>query len=275
MPRSSPYDPLVFTSKTNFLQRVQEAVGDGYGHWISGSLPTSKAPDLVRKFKAAYAVHVDKNERYRRKAAGLGNARLFMRWNGEELRIDFFLLVSEGAHPAKQLEKLNDLAKAPLVYRELELVALTFRGRSKPSLTWRMRAETVEAWKQRLHLSTAHNNKRELFACWYSLYRTPGFAGIRQQVGALVVYWRAEWARHRGQDPCPIAYPHNDMQVRSRPGITKGDDGMYWTARGFPTPAQCPKLFYIRKQSDVGEKLSRLVRSWDQTCREQSTGESS
>jgi len=272
MPRATPFDPLVFTSKTNFLQRVQEAVGDGYKYWISGSLVPKKALTLARKFKAAYAVHVDKNERYRRKAAGLGNARLLLRWN-EDQRIDFFLLVSEGLHPAKLAEKLNDASKAHLVYRELELVALTFRGRSKPSLTWRMRAETVEAWKQRLHLSTTHYNRKDLFNCWYSLYRTPGFAGVRQQVGALVTFWRAEWVRHRGKDRCPIAYPHNDMQVRHRPGITRESDGMYWTERGFPSPGQCPKLFYIRKQADIGEKLSRLLRSWEQTCLDHSSGD--
>jgi hypothetical protein len=260
MPRATPFDPLVFTSKTNFLQRVQEAVGDGYRFWTGGSVPPEAAPGLVRKFKAAYAIHVDKNERYRRKAAGLGNARLLMRW-AEEQRIDFVLLVTPGAHPAQSLEKLRDSAHAPLDYRELELVSLTFKGRHKPSLTWRMRAETVDAWRKRLHLATAHYNRLDLFRSWQSLYCTPGFAGIRQQVGALVSYWRAEWRQHRRDDPCPICYPHSDMTFRARPGVSRGENGMYWTERGFPSPAQCPKLFYIRKQADVGQRLSSLMRT--------------
>jgi hypothetical protein len=259
MPRATPFDPLVFTSKTVFLQRVQEAVCDGYRHWTMGSVPLAAAQKLARKFKAAYAVDVDKNERYRRKGLGMGNARLLFRWS-EEQHVDFMLLVSKGDHPAHQMEKLIDSARTPVTYRELELVALTFAGRSKPSMTWRMRADTVEAWQKRLHASTAHYNRRDLFLCWHSLYRTPGFAGIRKQVGDLVSFWRREWRQLRGDAPCPVCYPHNDLQFRGRPGISKGDDGMYWTERGFPSPAQCPKLFYIRKQRDVGERLSKMVK---------------
>lgn len=262
MPRATPFDPLVFFKKTPFMQRVQEAVGDGYLHWTAGTVPLAAAQKLVRKFKAAYAVDVDKNERYRRKLLGLGNARLFLRCT-EGTHIDFFLLVSKGEHPAHQMEKLIDSTRSPVTYRELELVALTFPGRHKPSMTWRMRADTVEGWRQRLHSCTAHYNRQELYMCWHSLYRTPGFAGIRQQVGNLVSFWRREWKQLRGDAPCPICYPHNDLQVRGRPGVSKGEDGRYWTERGFPTPAQCPKLYYVRKQSDDGERLSRLIRGAD------------
>jgi hypothetical protein len=259
MSRSSAYDPIVFTSKTVYLQRVQEAVGDGYRYYASGTVPLESAPGLVRKFKAAYQVHVDKNERYRRKAAGLGNARLLLRFN-EEQRVDFLLLLTPGTHPAHQLEKLRDVQAGPLAYRELELVALTFKGRCKPSLTWRLDAATVASWRQRLHLYTAHYNRLELFRAWRSLYRTPGFAGIRRQVGELVSYWRGEWRQLRGDAPCPISYPHNETAYRARPGVKKGEDGMYWTERGFPTPAQLPKLFYVRKQGDIGERLSAMLR---------------
>ena len=253
---------MVFTSKTVFLQRVQEAVGDGYRYYIVGSVPPESVPALVRKFKAAYEVHLDKNARYRRKAEGLGNARLLLRFN-EEQRVDFVLLVTVGAHPAHQLEKLRDMQKGPLAYRELELVALTLKGRSKPGLTWRLDADTMASWRQRLHLYTAHYNRLELFRAWQSLYRTPGFAGIRRQVGELVSYWRTEWKKLRGDAQCPLCYPHNDLAFRARPGIKKGEDGMFWTERGFPTPAQCPKLFYVRKQADFGERLSALLRNRD------------
>jgi hypothetical protein len=259
MRRTPRYDPVVLMSKTVFLQRVQEAVIAGYRHYTQGTIALEQAPGLIRKFRDLYLVDLDKNGRYRRKAAALGNARLFLRMN-EDLLIDFFLLVSPGEHPAHQLEKLRDVRAAPLPYRELELVLLSLKGRSKPGLTWRFSADTVAAWKERLHLYTAHYNRLELFRAWYSLYRVPGFAGIRRQVGELVGYWRREWQRHRGDDACPMAFPHNDLDYRARTGIYKGEDGKHWTERGFPKSSQLPKLFYVRKQRDIGTRLSALLR---------------
>lgn len=47
-------------------------------YYVSGTIPLIRAPALARKFVEVYGVDRDKNERYRRKAAGLGNARLVL-----------------------------------------------------------------------------------------------------------------------------------------------------------------------------------------------------
>lgn len=260
MHRRTPFKPMVLLSKAVFLQRIQEAVGQGYRYYASGTVTAHKALPLARKFAELYGIALDKNARYRRRARGLGNARLLMRLN-ESLGIDFFLLVTAGDHAAHHLERLRDATKAPIHYREFELVALTLKGRGKPGLTWRLDAQTVEAWQQRLQLHTAHYDRLELFRAWHSLYRVPGFAGVRRQVGLLVAYWRREWRKLRGDDPCPVCYPHSEPQFRHIPGIRRGEDGMYWPERGFPTMRQLPTLFYVRKRRDIGEPLHRLVRS--------------
>lgn len=259
MPRPSAYNPTVLVYKTVFMQRVQEAVCDGYRYYASGTIPLLRAPCLVRKFAEVYGVDRDKNERYRRKAAGLGNARLVLGLN-QEAAIDFFLLVSPGEHAAHHLERLADATKATLRYREFELVNLALKGRAKPGLTWRLNADTVSAWRERLHLHTAHYNQQALFEDWFSLYRTPGFAGVRRQVGELVSFWRREWQKLRGAAPCPMSFPHGETRYRAIPGITKGEDGRYWPAQGFPTTRQLPTLFYVRKQADKGTPLRKLVR---------------
>jgi hypothetical protein len=254
------YNPVVLIGKTLFLQRLQEAVSDGYRYASTGTVPLAKATGLVRKFADLYSVHLDKNARYRRKAAGLGNARLVLTLN-KEMEIDFALLVTLGEHPAHHLEKLADVTKTPLHYGEFELVAITLKGRDKPGLTWRLDAETVAAWEQRLHLHTSHYNRTALYQDWFSLYRVPGFAGVRRQVGSLVSFWRREWQKLRGTAPCPMCFPHEELKFRAIPGITRNSDGMYYPARGFPTTRQLPTLFYVRKQKDAGEPLLRLVRS--------------
>lgn len=262
MSASRRFDPLVHHRKSVFLQRVQAGVIDGYRHYVAGTVSPDVAVGVVRKFKTLYAVDCDKNARYRRKKQGLGNARLLLHLNCD-LAVDFFLLVTPGLHPAHELERLLDSRRQPLVYRELELVYLTLKGRSKPGLTWRLTAEAMEGWRQRLHLATVHGNEAELRLGWHSLYRTLGFAGVRRQVGELVAYWRKEWARYQGERPCPLEYPHNDLQYRARPGIVRDDRGRYWTRAGFPSSAQLPKLFYVRLQRDTGTPLTRLVAELD------------
>ena len=262
MPAPRNYNPLVYTSKTVFLQRIQACVVDGYCHYATGSLTPASAVGLARKFKSLYAVHCDKNARYRRKQLGEANARWLLHLN-PNLEVDFVLLVTPGVHAAHKLERLVDTTQQPLAYRELELVRLTLKGRSKPGLTWRLNNQAIEGWKHRLHLATVHGNESELRQCWNSLYRTVGFGGVRRQVGELVMHWRKEWARYQGERPCPMEFPHNDLQYRSRPGIEVDSRGRYWTRAGFPSPAQLPKLFYVRIQSDVGIKLSQLVAELD------------
>lgn len=263
MPRRSPYNPTVLHGKTVYLQRIQEAVAAGYVHAFMGSVALSKAQKLVNKFAEVYGVGRAKDERYRRRAQGLGNATLILRFN-EEAAIDFALLVTEGEHPAHHLEKLRDARREPLRYREFELALLTLKGRSRPTLTWRLDPETFDAWKKRLHLHTAHYDRSGLYQDWFSLYRVPGFAGIRRQVGELVAYWRRDWQQLRGDDPCPVCYPHDEMSHRAVPGVKRGEDGRFYPPRGFPNVRQLPTLFYVRKQKSGGEPLRQLLADLDQ-----------
>lgn len=270
MTRPRRYNPTVLTFKTAFLQRVQEAVGDGYEHYVFGRIAASKAPALVQKFAERYLVDLDKSARHRRKAKGLGNARLVL-YSPEPTLLEFVLLVTNGEHSAHLLEKLQTFSKAPLVYQELELVRLTLRGRQRPGLTWRLSTETVETWRARLHFHTAHYDKKALYQDFFSLYRTPGFAGVRRQVGELVSYWRREWRKLRGESPCPVCYPHDEFRFRALPGMKRGEDGMFWPTKGFPSVRQLPTLFYVRKQASKGDTLSRYV-SWSRELLEAESG---
>ncbi len=260
VPRPATYNPPVWMTKTAYLQRIQEAVGDGYRYHVCGTVQPSAAIGLARKFAELYGVHHDKNERYRRKAAGLGNARLFLHLD-QDSNIAFALLVTPGVHSAHQLERLADATKVPVRYREFELVMLTLKHRAKPGLTWRLDSEAISAWRTRLHLHTAHYNKAELFRDWFSLYRIPGFAGVRKQVGELVGYWRREWHKLRGADPCPMCFPHEEQKFRSIPGVSRAKDGTFLPDRGFPTTRQLPTLFYVRKHKAPSQTLRALVKS--------------
>lgn len=258
MARHSKFNPTVLLGKTVYLQRIQEAVAAGYCHAALGTVPLAKAQKLVDKFSEVYGVNRGKDERYRRRAQGLANAMLILRFN-EEADIDFALLVTEGEHAAHHLEKLRDARREPLRYREFELALLTLPGRSRPTLTWRWDADTFEGWKTRLHLHTAHYNRSGLYQAWFSLYRVPGFAGIRRQVGELVSYWRRDWQQLRRDDPCPVCYPHDEFRYRPLPGMVRAEDGRYYPPKGFPNTRQLPTLYYVRKQKSRGQPLRQLL----------------
>lgn len=259
MPPKRRFDPLLIATKTAFLQRIQECVVAGYTRYTTGTISLEKAPRLFQKFEDLYAVSLRKDERYRRKKTGLASATLHARLS-EEFEIDFVLMFTPGETIATSLERLYDVHLNPIPYRELELVRLTKRGKDHPVFTWRMNTATVEAWRQRLHLHTAHNNENEILRDWFSLYRTIGFAGIRRQVGELVAYWRREWKQLRGDAPCPVSYPHNEPKIRPLHGMARGDDGKWRPSKGFPNSHQLPTLFYVRKKSSDGERLSKVMR---------------
>ncbi|MBS0466058.1 MAG: hypothetical protein JSS31_11790 [Proteobacteria bacterium] len=258
MPRPSKYNPTVLLGKTVYLQRIQEAVAAGYCHAALGTVPLAKAQRLVNKFAEVYGFNRGKDERYRRRSQGLANATLHLRLN-EEADIDFALLVTEGEHAAHHLERLCDARRDTLRYREFELVLLTLRGRSRATLTWRWEATTFDGWKKRLHLHTAHYDRSGLYQDWFSLYRVPGFAGIRRQVGELVSYWRRDWQQLRGNDPCPVCYPHDEFRYRPLQGMSRSGDGRYYPLKGFPNTRQLPTLYYVRKQKSGGKPLRKLL----------------
>lgn len=199
------YDPHVLTHKSALMQRLDDYVRQGYHLHTSGSLPLEKAAAFIRKIAPLYMVNAGKDERYRRKKAGLGNARLLL-WQPEppEGQLAWWLLVTDGEHPAHQLERLKD-AYGPnrLTCTGYELLQLTRKGQEAPSWTWRMSNETYDGWRTRIIQAVRARTDAPLRQAWLSLYRVPGFSGNRKQVGKLVALVRAEWARSRAE-PFPL-----------------------------------------------------------------------
>ena len=200
------YDPHVLTHKTVLMQRLADHVRQGY-HWhVSGSVPLDRAAAFIRKISTLYSLNIGKDERYRRKKAGLGNAQLLL-WQPEPPSgpLAWWLLITDGDHPAHTLEKLRDAhgKNGRIQCTGYELVQLTRAGQVAPSWTWRMSKETYEAWRTRILQAVRARTDEKLRQSWQSLYRVPGFSGNRRQVGKLVALMRAEWARSRAE-PFPM-----------------------------------------------------------------------
>lgn len=196
------YNPVVFDRKSVFMQRIADHARAGYLHWTAGEIPIEKAAVLARQFADLYLVGLPKDARFKRKKLGLGNAVLLL-WEGQgdaKSRIHFVLMVSAGDHPAHQLERLQDIRLTRIQVTGYELLELPRKGQERPAWTWRMTIEAYKHWEFRIDQATKSRNPKPAAAAFYSLYQSPGFAGIRSQVGHLVKYWRGVWKRVKRSD---------------------------------------------------------------------------
>lgn len=209
-------DILVFLSRPTTLQRINDWVGHGYVNWVGGTVGLDRAPRLVRKFRVAYNIDSDRNVRARRKRAGLGNAVLVL-WMraADDLTLRWWLLLTPGDHPAHLAERMQDATDSSgrIVVDGFELVRVApcetqrlqaryERPRSaQPAWTWRMDNQKYASWRESLIQAVrTRAPPRQLQDMFHALFASPGFSGVRHQVGKLAALYRAEWKRHRGHE---------------------------------------------------------------------------
>ncbi len=204
------FDPPVLLHKSSIMQKVADYVRLGFTDYVSGVVAAEKASAFVRKMALYYRVDLgaDRNYRARSKANGDGCAILLL--YGSAKSLSWFLLVSSGTHPARSLERLKsavDRDGRVIVQGDYELVRHTRSG-IRPSWTWRMTKQTYLGLRMRVIECVRKQDEQAIRQTIFGLYRAPGFAGVRRQVGKAAALLRAEWKRARGSHR-PPAFPKN------------------------------------------------------------------
>lgn len=219
-----PTDVLVLDTKTLLMQAVQRSARHGYYWATCGEVPVAKLAAFVRKMTDLYLVSLGYAERHKRKLLGLGNARLLL-WqqNAPQGVVSFVLLVSQGDHAARTLERLCDMRARDqrIELRGYELVQHQRRdSRRNASWTWRMTRATYDGWRQRILDVARRGDMVGLRQAWFSLHSVPGFGGARSQVRVLVRLFRAE-VRRRNSGLWPLSPMRNRyvefLRVTGRP----------------------------------------------------------
>lgn len=223
-------DPIVFSSKSLVMQRISDAVSQGYTNWASGVVQVSSAKKFVNKFDINFQAFADRDLRSRRKKNGVGNAKLIL-WRQAD-QIFWVLLVTPpdtGIHAAHSLEKLKDVFKPgeriEIDGFELVRVPKGGDGAGGTRLTWRMRQEKYDGWRNSVIETVRKGSPRDLKELLFKMWGNPGFSGIRSQVGKLVALYRAECKRASLKDA--------------------------------PQPPK--RLPYLRRMQNYGDRLSRLI----------------
>lgn len=251
--RGSPAtNPYIFAKKTVWMQRVADAVRAGAQRYIQGSTDLVKVPYLVEKFAKRYPVNLGKAPDRRARAA----TKTVTRWLGyldeKSGKVHWALFV----WPGQDFDPKSDAWRHPIDDRfrhsGYELVRLTKpkpkpkeppqppstpasgkpdkpekpkkKGDGKPVLTWRYERDRFNELHDEIVQVIRARHDAVLDQIIHSLHRSPGFAGIRQQVKKLWQITRAEWKRTRAKAEEPPKIPAQIGYVRRLPDV-----GMVWS----------------------------------------------
>jgi hypothetical protein len=219
-------DWFCFTRKTALMQRLADHVRTGHRHFVAGQIKLDKVGYFAGKLDSLYDVGQDRLAASRQRKAGRASFRLLMLYQEGHETLLWWLLHTDGRVPDDaQREKWRDALVDPIELTGYELVRLTRPGAKLPAWTWRYQRQRAQNLRDAILRAVRTKRDDELRQLVDTIWRTPGFAGSRDQVkkmGALIV---AEWKRSRGGDPMP------------------------------ELPA---RLGYVRRLPDVGMKLSEL-----------------
>ena len=194
------------------MQRIGDLVGHGYTHHCAGTISIDKLPRLVAKFDLNFQVFADRNVRARRKREKLGNVQIVL-WHNDGI-VRWWLLATapeEGEHHIHKAEKLrNALDRAGRIEVDgFELVHLPKKEnknipeKAKPMaasnkatcLTWRMSEQKYQDWRLSIIDTVRSRSTNNMHHLLYRLYSSPGFSGIRSQIGKLAALYLAEVKR--------------------------------------------------------------------------------
>jgi len=201
MAAPSVFDPDIPRYQTVVMQRLLDAVASGYRHHTGGVVPAAKAMALAGKFDRLYGLGVTRNQRAYRKTKGLANTRLVLfPVTDETPGFRWWLLATPGAGPVHELERLGDAALAGerLCWGDrFELVHQPRPG-VPARWTWRMTRTEYQAWHERIRVAVRQRDGDDLVRqLIWSLFRVPGFGGLRDQVKLLRRQLVKEWQRSR------------------------------------------------------------------------------
>jgi hypothetical protein len=208
---------MLLPDRLTLMQRIQDAARHGYYHFTSGQISPEKWLELRKKFAMLYSTNLKKSTRcnWRKRGDAVSFCYGYPSPPHESPRVVRWVLLStEGVGLVHAREQLLHMQGTHL---ELDGYEIVHDGRS---WSWRMTTKRFQYWRDRIHAVAALHPERRAIgedaagvfdanaeAIQDALYNAPGFRLVRQQVGKLVQFLRAEWKRLR---------PNTGVQPRLR-----------------------------------------------------------
>jgi hypothetical protein len=192
----SPADPWIHVKKTSFMQRLSDRVRQGATFYVAGQTPLNRVSSLVQKLAQRWPLNLTPMQASRRAKAG-HPTYFWIGWLDDDSQlVHWFVLHKPGTEPDR-----TDLWKCALHDRltltGYELVRHTRSGSKAPAWTWRYKKETMDSIRESLIFAIRGRQDLRAEQLIHTLFRSPGFAGVREQVKKMRLLSIAEWKRSR------------------------------------------------------------------------------
>ena len=197
--------PFIFTHKSAFMQRVADLVRTGHQSYVQGIVPVSKAQGLEQKFQERHQVRRNKLEASRARKLGLSTSRLLLWWPSKDAGELVWILLHQHGKQPDTTERWRDALRDRITITGYELVRLTKPMEPNPVWTWRYSRARHDELREQLIQVIRSKRDAELAILIDLIWRTPGFAGSRDQIKKFKDLIIAEWQRsRRHSEPLPL-----------------------------------------------------------------------
>jgi hypothetical protein len=217
---------MIFTRKGPFLQACMDAARHHH-RYMTGSVDVEKVAELHAKMSRKYDLDLEKVAAYRLRKSGKATCRMLIykfphsySTETDELGLpvpnrfcQWVMFATEGTHP------IGDPGDVWRDFREDRLTTigglemyLHVRRKdpenpqkkvSGPSWSWRFTAEYYSALRNNLIASIKRREEWHLKLIIDSAKKTPGLAGVRDQLKKLAALVKGEWRRTMGDAKLP------------------------------------------------------------------------
>lgn len=212
------------------MQRMADLARLSHSRYIQGQIEAEKAGFFAQKMDLYYHCYADKVTAFRQRKLGFCSSRLLFFSTAGNKNLSWILMVTPGEWPTPHRgnEKWQDptTPKGRITFGGYEMVRHIRAGNANPSWTWRYTARREKDLRELVILQIRRHNNNELEKTIDSIWRSPAFAGVREQVKKFAELIKAEWARSASGD---------------MPELPKG-------------------MGYVRRLPDKGKPLSKLLK---------------
>ncbi len=219
-----PTNPYIHTKKTSFMQRLSDRVRRGATLYIAGQTPLKGLPHLTSKLDTKWPLNLQKMQASRRRKAGHGTYFWLGYFDEQTQMVHWFVLLNPGKE-IDSTEQWRGVVDDRVKLTGYELVRHTRPGAKAPAWTWRYTKERMSTIRD--SLVSAIRGRRDLEAeqTMHSIFKSPGFSGVREQVKKLRQLAVAEWQRTRSSAEIIFSMPTKIGYVSRL-----SDKGVPWSA---------------------------------------------